>query len=583
MLDHLSFAETSNYDHHAKSVVAGILSHDQTRHAWNTHYITERANNPADAILSDLAGLEGELENNPALVRFMIEMIEIEHAAMVRGLQKEIPDQANPIKKMRLSLRNIFKRKADPELAALTLQLDNLKEYLYQRVPPDDLPDAKNLSEAQKNFLDVVRFQVGHNKFRPVKTLLGMGKEILHHFKEEFKRQPFVFSSLIIGAASLMHFMNARIGGAKTTYIDPELASMEAMNMDEFFDSDTGLTFDPNFDPTTFQPSCHDHLKQIFGEKIADFITQSEVVAKIFPEHCMKISNFVPNAQDWLQGTYDTVNSRLYGFTDGAASSLSEYMSPDSEFRQAFDQAAMFMAENIKMYDMYENLTFHFALTIFGTAIGWKFKNIKNEEVVEAVEKIKNFGNSSLKTLPLTYVFGLAGALHGYMMNSGFDPDMVIHGGIGIAAGSLVHRFMTRLKRTDFVKNTTLSVKKSLAVFSDRDKILNGGKAHEDPSVWKRMWGFVSNKTTVALASIFTAAVAADMNYNNGMFTGYLLGGAVVTGTYASYNIPEEVAAHLIFGITGGLLGYGAATAVDGAKAAKRKIKATFASPRVEI
>lgn len=540
----------TNFTAAASNVVQGILSADKTNELWEKYYHSQRDENPANDVLEDLESNKDTLSQNPELLAFMIEVVAIERGAMKSAI------------------------KEDTQAHTLLKQLDTLEKYLIEQSCGTDLPKIDDLPEDKQRLLYVMRHHTGQNPFRPIKTILGLFKETGHHVKEEAMENPKSFATLLVASLGALYFMNAKLGTSATTYLDPEMTGMVGLDLDQLDNMDGTISIDPNLINVDLLPSCHDHLKQLFGETAADWITQSDAVASVFPEHCSRVKTLVPNAQQNLQDAYDFINLRIGTLIKAPAESLGDAVIPDSAFKQAFDVAAHQTAEFIYAANTIENVTLHSMIALTAGFIAYKAGTLKNEETTEMTNVVKDFIRRSVNNSPLSYAFGLAATASAYIDNSGFSPEMVWMGLGGILAGEFTHKVMRKRKQTDFVQASTLSVSKDLVAFSDPHAILSGKKATEKPSLSKRFKNLWRKKRALSVAGITAATVWVDVTFNQGQLTGYFTGGSAVVVPFLGYNAIEDTLAHIIFGIAGGATGLGVAGAVNTAKATKTAVQA---------
>ncbi|MCB1531951.1 MAG: hypothetical protein KDJ35_03680 [Alphaproteobacteria bacterium] len=520
----------------AGRVAADILNSPEVDRLWGLYHASEADENPAHDIANEIKKLGSDLQGNPALLAFMRELVKIERRAL--GDSKKTDSQEDKI---------------------LKKSMEGLQNFLDLLAMDVKLPKTKKLPQNYKALLGTLKHHTAQNAWGPVHTMRKILKETAHHVWEEVKEKPYSSAFMTSVAVGALWFMNTKLGSSVTNYIDPEMMTATNFSLDALGDPNYQAEVDPSFYSLDTQISCHNHIKSLLdgfvNESTAQSLAETPAVQLFFPNHCDRYKTLLPDAQNILQTSYDWWNSRIAAFSENPTASFSEHVVPDSPFKQAFDSAAHNTAEFFYAANTVENFVFHSLVTFAGCMIAFKIGTLKNEETSEHLNQIKDFAKRSWANSKLSYIFTAAGATGAYMAHDGFTPWMVILGLAGMSAGEISHRVARKYNKHHFAKKSLSSSAAHSARFSDPSAIVTNTRAGEDlvrSSFLQKAW---KNKRGLTIAAGLGTILATDMAVNNGVLTGYLTGGGTVTSLFAGFNAVEDTAAHIIFGLVGGVVG----------------------------
>lgn len=525
----------------ATQALGGVLDSPETEALWVRHHYSRRDDNPAPVIAEQIRSLYGDLRQDPALLSFMKELAKIERKALGPTRDKD-----------------------DADKKSLRAGLEGLEAYLESLSEGVKLPPPETLPEDHQKILHMYKHKTGQIPIEPLRATGRTLKNAGAHIWEDVKEHPKSALGLLIFATGTLAFMKKQIGSSATTYINPQATALTNFSMDALDDPD----YVPEFDQAYFNPNieltCHDHITQLFGETAADIAQNSLNIAGLFPQHCSRVKTLALDAHDKLNAGYDFVNTRIGFIIKDPALDLGEKLIPDSPFKLAFMEAAHNTAEGIYAFNTVENVVLH--TIIFGSAMAGTIKlgAMDSGEGKEALRDIRDFFHRTSLNTPLSYIFGGAATAHSYLAD-GMNPEMVWMGLGGALAGQVIHKGMRTLSSHKHVEKATLSVQKNLARFAKPDKVLSGNMAGEtsapvSENFWMKPWRKIAKG--LGLTGAFAAA---DIVATGGEITGAALGATSVILPFLFYNVPEDLALHVIFGAAG--------AAAGGAVLAGRKIK----------
>ncbi len=531
-----------------ENIFSQMLESQVIQDAWACDYVAYENDNPAISISMEIKELLGELESKPELLSFMGKLIDIERVAI-----------------------GAFKDGEGVDITNLREELDSIAIYLNELSKNISLPDKDGLPENYQRILDLIERKTGQVPFSPINSLWVTIKNMSEHIREDALVNPKSFSALLALSLGSLGFMNMRMGDSSTIYVDQKATTITDLGFD-FFDNPEGqLTFDPSLMNSDLAPSCHSHLTQIIGENGATFVKDTLDMAGLFPQHCAKLKTLAEDAQGNMLGAYDAMNARIGFLIKDPAVDLGNSIMAPSPFKDAFNVAANNTAEFIYSFNTIENVVVHSLIFASATATAAALGTMENKERQELQKDISNFFHRTRRSVPLNYLLASGGSTYAYMANSGVNPEMIWMGLGGMLAGSFTHKAINRANSRGFVKNLTLSARKNMSDLKNAVCIVSDKRAGElvdDSSSLSKTW-----KDHLKVPAIVTGAgviaTSLDAALTGGQVSGSILGVVGVTVPFIAYNIPEDTALHVIFGVAGGVVG----GAYAGLSHAKRVLK----------
>lgn len=529
------------------ATLAGMLESPKLSDLWKRYHLSEKDRNPAHDAARELHHSAGHFSENQGLLVFLKKFLDIQHATL-------------PVK-----------RKSDtPEDSHDRKILDTLSVHIESLIEDDQTP----VPEQYKPVLDMLEHAMGQTPVRPVRSFWNFLKAQGKHIAEEAKEHPAATASMLALSLGTLRFMN---NGA-TTYIDPTVMQASNLDMDSMLSLDgleSTITFDAQ--QTMIELPCHDHIVyfldplvgQEYAVKGADFIKNTLDAANLFPQHCSKLKTLAPDAQNWLQGGYDFINSRIAFIASNPAADLGNSIIPTGQFLNAFNTAVIHTSEFWYGFNAIENAVLH--TVIFGSSmmLSRKLGKLSSEELSEVWQDTKDFVYRTTTNQPLSYLLTASGSTYAYIANNGMNPEMVWMGLGGLVAGQVAHKGLRSLKSRD----TSEEIMANAPEATESLYVLSDVRAGEHPKKGKSLngWQTTALKTAIG-AGIGTAAVTIDTLLTGGQNTAYVLGGGSVTVLFLGYNVVEDAALHVIFGVAGGTTGLGIAMTERGIDYAKSKI-----------
>ncbi|MBK6895755.1 MAG: hypothetical protein IPH06_04110 [Alphaproteobacteria bacterium] len=540
--------------HQQEEAVIGILESETFAHLWSRHYRTRRHENAARSYAAEIREHTAkETPIDPRLLKFMIELVRLEALAVANSTEKQ-----------------------EPDAPALLKNLQQLRLDLEARTQGRPLPTREGLTNEQKKILDMVERQTATKPFRPVSSLLNAVRRTALHIAHDAKDHPIAFSGLLAASLGTLAFMRARLGNSATIYIDPAATTMTNFSLDSMDNPAATLETDQAFLNMDFQPSCHDHLSQLMGQNTADFVKQTLDMAGMFPAHCSKLKTLAEEAQNNLERSYNFVNSRLEMLIRDPATDIAQRLIPDSPFLSAFNQSAHSTAEFIYALNTVENVVVHTLIFASSVLAAAKLGTMESEEIRALRQDIGDFAYRQVRLNPAALALGTAGSATALIMHGGINPDTLWAGLAGVLVGRIIHNGIRRAHALEFVKASapsSLSVSRQEA--QDADPILiTGDNKAGDPNSGassRRTWW---NNVTKPAAGVGTLVILTtiDSLATGGQVAGNIMGALGVTIPFLAYNLPEDAALHIIFGIAGGIAGAAWAGTSNAINALKRAI-----------
>lgn len=497
----------------------GFVSSSGISGRWGDHYFGQRHENPVPDVVEKLHGIRDDLASDPALVKFMLE---------TTALLKSGVGQA---------------KASDPEVQKLRALLDGLSVFLQGLVAEKDLLARSDLPEEYQKLISILEKDTAQKPLRPIAGTGLFLKSYVSHIYEHVREKPGSAVGAFGASLGFLWLVNHKMGGATTSYIDPLNVAITNMGMGEF---GADFEFDPTVSLEGLQPSCHNHVSDVFGPEVADF------AQPVLPEHCSKFKTLAEDAQSSAQGFYDAVNSRIEGLIHMPLSDLFGKVVDHEAFMRGFETGARETAEFIYQFNAVENITLHYVIGTIAFDQGRKLGRVTSDEAREALQKITNFTWRTARQVPLAYAAGLGLSINSYVAHGGLNPEMVWTGAAGVVGGLAVHKLAGKVfNRKARAKAVAGNAGESLAGF-ERFSVPEDVQARLDAAASKgRGW---MKKGAVSLAA---AAGAAGFAKEFPEMAGVIAGGLTVSGSFLAYNVPEDAALHVIFGIAGGTAGYG--------------------------
>lgn len=511
----------------SRNIVAGILDSPALTAMWARHHVSRRAENPASAVAEQIRLPADEaVPLSPDLLAFMREVVAIERKALGAPKKRE--------------------EKNTQELRA---QLTGLERFLIAQDQKEALPRRDDLPEAQREILAMLERQTGQGA-GPVRATLHLMKDFAVDLYREARAHPLPFYSSAAFCASMIAFMNWRMGTAQTSYMPPELAAMTELSLDDL--SDPG--FVPQVDYSlleTFQPSCHDHLVLMVGQNAADFLEKTLGAVNLFPQHCIGVKTLALNAQNFQQslwGIYDGWNARMHPVIKGLAETAGSVL-PDSHFQDAFNRAADTTENFVYSLNWMENMTLHTVITAGAFMAYRRLRSMESEERQALYRGVRDFWHRTTRNYPLGYILAASGSAYAYMAAGGFTPHTLWAGIFAGSAGLLAHKFSQRSQASALVAETTITVRKDLSLFANPSAIVSDARAGDALTEEKsRFSGWKKAAIGVGAAA---AGVVTDFAFTGGQMTGAAMGASSVVIPFLYYNVPEDTVLHWVFSILG--------------------------------
>ncbi len=515
---------------HTTDLISGILSSDKLSDIWSKHYKSKADDNPA----IDIAKLIKEAQNieeNPEILLFMREMIEIELLAASKS--SEFRDYLE-------------------QLYSHTNKLCHDNNISLENT---ELPDD------YQSLLDALEYQTGNTPIRPIKSLWKITKASAKHIGDDAKEHPYLFTSLASVAVGMVYLSSLNADKFATVYMEENAAHIS--NVDNIWDDDFTVE-DIEFDPLlaegiTLDPSCHDTAIEM-GRLIAGDYGAAAVqhipsfITDTLPEHCTRAKSLAGDAIGGLQSGFGWVHERLDVVIRDPANNIGNTIMQDTPFQLAFIEAANNTADIVYRFNDIENIAVHTLLTAVTASAVVKMGSLGTEEGQEWKDSVSDFFHRTTRNIPLSYGLLCVGSVLPYMANDGFTPSMIYMGLGGIIVGNTIHKIDRMTQSNKLLKNTLLSVNKTAAEISDATKILAGNIANNEYSYQHKGWKDYIKKPAI-VAGATASLVSLDIAITGGEISGTIAGSATVTAQYLMYNVVEDTSLHGIFIAFGGVIG----------------------------
>lgn len=501
-----------------------LITSDQVSGRWTTHYFGERHDSPIPDIVKELAEVEDDLKDRPELLKFMLET-----TALVRGIQGKSRDFADT------------PEEGDAR-AELLRNFAKFDAYINGLASGVDLPHREDLPEEYQKVLALIEKETGQQAIRPVAGTAAFFKNYISHIAEHVREKPASATAALAVSLGVVWLANHKMGNAVTNYIDPTSTQINNFGAGEFGQI---FEFDPTMPVAEFERTCHSHVEAMFGKTVAD------IAAPIMPQHCDKFKTLAEDAQGNVAAGYDLVNARIEGLIKMPVSDLVGKLIDNEAFMRGFETGARNTADFIYKFNTVENITLHYIIGQLAFDQGRKLGRLTSDEAREGWQKISNFTYRTAVNAPMAYAAGLSLAAQSYLEN-GMNPEMVWMGAGGALAGQLGHKAFTRFfngkSRAEAMMEESRARMEAFkyagsSVQGDKPTLLVDKKKKHGAKV---AFGALGGVGTYGVLVSECPEVA-----------GMIAGSAAVGGSFLAYNVPEDAALHVIFGIVGGAAGYG--------------------------
>ncbi len=528
-----------------EGAVVAILESQAIAGLWAKHHVTRQSAPAPAAQAKQIRAAWDAADMDPSLLSFMIELVGLETKALRKSGNHD-----------------------DPDVPMLLRNMQDLQRTLRNKAAGVALPPRAKLNEEQKKILDMVENETATKPFQPVMTLLRTMKNTAMHIAGDAKEHPFAFSGLLAASLGTLAFMKARLGSSATLYMDPVATTMTNFSLDTMADPNAPIQTDQALLNMDFQPSCHDHLSQLMGQDAADFVKQTLDMAGMFPAHCSKLKTLADDAQQNLQGSYDFLNSRLELFIKDPTTDIAQRMIPDSPFLNAFNHSAHNTAEFIYALNTVENVVVHTLIFASSVVAAAKLGTMESEEIKALRQDITDYAYRQVRMNPLAVGLATSGSAAAFVMHGGINPDMIWAGLAGVLVGRMIHNGIRCAHAIDFVKASTpgsLSVSRAEADEADPLLMTGENRAGEPHEPRRRTWPDALIKPAIG-AGTLTILTTIDALATGGQVSGNVMGTLGVVVPFLAYNVPEDAALHIIFGVAGGIAGAAWAAITKGLK-----------------
>lgn len=443
----------------------------------------------------------------------------------------------------------------NPALAAaynILPHAENIGTYKARRAMPEDC----------KEILDMLDIQFQQ---RPFSHFLGdVGAEYAEHLKDSAKKHPRAFTGLLVGCVGAGSFLNANLGPSKT-YIDPAYAGAI---VDPLTGEMEGIAASAEMIGAGFKGGCHNHLAPYIGEEAARFVGDN---LGGLVNHCGGFRDLSVRAQSAMQGAYDFVKTPFNAFMDMfARNPLADFGTQeflDSRFVAAYNAAASSVADTVYALNTVENIALHSFIFSAAAIEGYRQSAPGGgHEARETLSAAKDFFHRTLHDRPLTYVLPVITSGATWAAQGNFDSTTVLAGVTAGATGHIVHRLKHKWDRAAHIKNFTQDAGDLLRDFARAVKEKSVSEIFVEPArkQWlnakeKMAWAgaSLSAYATIVFADVSAAAQAIenDLIRESVLKSSEVLGAATATGLVAGlfvpFNIVEDAAQHVIFGVGG--------------------------------
>ncbi|MCC6598864.1 MAG: hypothetical protein IT559_08745 [Alphaproteobacteria bacterium] len=544
----------------ARQIVAQALENPEMEALWALHYRSRRAECPLARIAGEIKGGEQAPEACPDADFFIAEILEANLKAL-----KTAPGH-----------------KSDPALVALGETLAMIKNALPVQEGVGTYARRRALPEDYKRVLDMIDRQMLQKPL--AHTVRDIGREYTDHIKEGAQAHPYAFTGLLAGCGAALSFMNANLG-TQRNYINPEMVGIDFSRMDE---NGNFLMLEDvkaqEFSNVSF--GCHNHLAPYIGEEAADFIQTT--LGSFGIEHCSALMDLDIRAQNALQAGYDFIKIPYDAVMDlFVKNPLADYGTQDfqsSSFAQGYNAAAQSVSETVYMLNTVENITLHSIILAAAAVEGYRQSAPGGHEARETAGALQDFFHRSVHNRPLNYVLpvlatGLTAAHQG-----GMSSEALLIGAAAGAAGHGVHSLKRIWDRKAHVKVIFENARESLHEFAVLAR--EGGISDKIIAPVQKQWLSAKEKMALAGASLSASAtivfadvsgyaqtLESDLAQEAALRSSEMLGAATATtliaGLFVPFNVVEDAAQHLVFGVAGWGIGYSAGGVARGAERIK--------------
>jgi len=438
-----------------------------------------------------------------------------------------------------------------------------VEDFLYDTDHKAALPHAHRLPEEYQHLLKTVKHHTGQSDVTllnlPVKTLKTaqlLWFKTFEHILEEAKESWGKAAVISTALAGVIWFNQQNLGNANATmYIDPDDLRVNNFSLNALADPDFKPEYtelDINFDE--IELPWHDHMSMLVGDDNARWLKENVPgIEKISPKHFSKLLDQATTAQDIMDWFYYNFFTRAMSIIGAPAEDLGNKTLPDSPFKESFIQATNKAEQHIVKYNLLENIIFHSLVFWVAWGMAHKLGSMRNEEVSEHWDLIRNFWHRTRNTSPLTY--GAAGTgLGAAIMNhsgSGFDPSMVWMPVLSAIGAETLHTMMRTHNRKDHLE----AMNKAMERLKNTDFSQYPQPAEDSITFMNKLGGTLNNKFSLVASGSAATAMILDGALNQWQGTGTTFGHIFVYGPFAAYDVVEDNIWHLFFGGAGAAAG----------------------------
>lgn len=531
----------------ALKAVCEMLESPEMEKLWALHHHSRAEENIPVQIAAEIRENMSDMEARPDLQSFIAEFLLAE-----------------------------IKASADPAVTGLRSELMALRAALWQPPGTGTYAARRILPDDYRQVIDMIDVQMQQKPFRYF--LRDIATEYVEHIKEGAQKHPYAFTGFLAACAGAGVFMKTSLGPAKT-YIDPQFAGIA-------FDENgimTGVSVSADLAGLKF--GCHNHISSYIGEEAASIIEST--LGSFGITHCSAIMNLDIKAQNALQTSYNFIKmpfDAVMGiFVKNPLSDFGTEALQNSSFAAAYNAAATSVSEAVYALNTVENIVLHSVLFSAAMIEGYRQSGPGGgHEARETLTAAKDFFYRTLHDRSLSYVFPAVASGAVYMAQGQFDGSVVLAGAGGAVAGHIAHNLKHVWERKTHVTKVTENVRDMLRDFREAAKEKGIVETLAEPA--RKQWLSAKEKMTWAGASLsayativfadvsgYAQALESDLARESILKGSEILGAATATGLIAGFfvpfNIVEDAAQHIIFGVGG----YGAGRAYGGVVSAKEK------------
>jgi hypothetical protein len=516
----------------ALEVVCQMLESPKMQDLWALHHHSRAEENVPAAIAAEIRENMHRMDTRPDLEAFVAEFV-------LAGL-----------------------RAADsPEVAGLREDMAMMRESLPQPEGTGTYKARKRLREEDGDYkavLDMIDVQMRQKPF--LHSAGDFGAEYRHHITEAAKKKPKTFAFWLAASTGAMAFMKTNLKPAQA-YIDPHAGvTMMDENGNEIVTTISSALTDMKF-------GCHSHIPLVSPE------TAESIGNALggFGIHCSTIKNLDIKAQNVLQDGYDFIKTPFDAvmgwFVKNPLAEFGTQALQDSRYAMAYNETARIVSDWVYMGNTIENFTLHPLIFAFAACEGCRRSAAYGgTEVRETMTEIKDFIHRTVHDRPLNYVLPIITSAATWAYQGEFGTPVVLAGAAAGIAGHAVHKLKDMWDRKDHLRTIAGNAKDILHDFRQAAHEKGISAAFAEPV--RKQWLSTKEKIAYGTASLsaYAAIVFAEVSgyaqtIDNDMVREAVLGssnvlGAVtatglIAGVFLPYNVLEDIAQHIVYGVAG--------------------------------